>query len=121
VVLDHVLKDAARRAGRRRRGSGLTEVSLDDLGDATRHDLPSDPSPSPTSDARAAELLALARERLDERAWSVWYAVEVEGMASTDVAEWLDVTPSAVRGILLRARARLKQALARGRTGPPRT
>ncbi|MBX3465195.1 MAG: sigma-70 family RNA polymerase sigma factor [Planctomycetes bacterium] len=62
---------------------------------------------SPTSEARASEFAQLARAVLTDREHEAWELVELQGFTSEEAAVALDASAAAVRGLLLRARARL--------------
>lgn len=109
-ILDRVLVDLFRRHGAVKRrlppllsGSGEEaenpKWSLEAL-------VPSDTT-TPTSNARATELLELCRQHLSPREWEVWRRVEVDGLGADGTAQALGLTPSAVRSLMFRARAKL--------------
>lgn len=112
-ILDHVLVDECRRRGAAKRGANALAYSID--GDeGSRHTMHADlasPDPTPTSQARAHELVDLCRQLLAGREAEVWQLVEIEELSPADVARRLGSTPAAVRGVLFRARAKLLKAL----------
>ena len=105
----HVLANQRRSTGRRRRLDRRLEVTaptltpVPDPADvvAQRHDTP-----------LAAALASLAEDDRDLLLMRAW-----DGLAVTDIAALLDVTPNAGSVRLTKARARLATAL--GRTDPP--
>ncbi len=66
---------------------------------------------TPTSAARCSELQELAEGILKERELLAWQLVELKGYTAEEAGLALDMTGSAVRGLLLRGRARLAVAL----------
>jgi RNA polymerase sigma factor (sigma-70 family) len=107
-VLDRVLLDLHRGATTAKRGSHALPVGLDGQ---VEDSLPAS-DPTPTSEARAAELVEMCRRELTEREWQAWRLVELEGLESGTAALRIGTTGSAVRGLVLRARAKLIQAMA---------
>lgn len=128
AVLDCVINDECRHHGALKRRANAGAVSFDDEGsDATRAGAmatsPAANDPSPTSNARAAELLELCREHLEPHEWKVWQMAEVHGLKSPEIAEKLGLSASAVRGLLFRSRMRLVEILGEtlnGRESDPR-
>ncbi len=118
AVLDNVIKDALRRTRTRKRTADRPVFSMSALDPGLETATPACQQPSPTSLARVEELLARARDLLDEYSWQVWSAVEVGGVEPVEVARRLGITPSAARGVLSRARKRvfadLERTLRRG-------
>ena len=116
-VLDRVLLDGCRRHGAAKRGEGRRDASLDapaEGSDEAGSGLPEpvlSGEPTPTSNARASELIELCRRHLNDREWSVWSLIEVEGLDPGAAAERLDESPASVRGVLFRARAKLLKLL----------
>lgn len=121
TVLDGVAIDALRRVGAQKRGGGAALRSLEpgEAADTAGEGLPvSSREPTPTSDARASELVELCRKLLEPREWEVWRLMEQEGFDSLEVARLLGTTDSAVRGILRRARLHILRALAKQGDAP---
>ncbi len=112
-ILDRVMVDECRRRGALKRGANAACLTLDEEDDGS----PSmsvdraSPDPTPTSLARARELLDLCRRHLDRREAEVWQFIEVEGLSPAEAAARLGETPAAVRGVLFRARAKLVKVL----------
>ena len=115
TILDRTLADACRRYGSLKRQANAGTLSLD--GEDAGGRIPDHASrlasedPTPTSAARAAELIELCERLLDVREWEFWRLAEVEGLDSPDIARRCGVSDSAVRGVLFRARAKLVRAL----------
>ncbi len=111
-VTDNTMIDLLRRATTAKRGEGRNDLPL----------LPEegiDPAAqpgvrgfeSPTSSARCSELQTLAQKLLKAREFQAWQLVELKGYTSEEAGLALDASDSAVRGLLLRSRARLAMAL----------
>ncbi len=115
-VLDFALNDVLRRANAIKRGANVRTVSCDGGDDGETSSASAIPArdPTPTSNARVNELIELCRGHLDDREWRAWSRVELEGLDVAMVAAELGVTPSAVRGILFRARTKLMKVLDAG-------
>ncbi|MCC6669543.1 MAG: sigma-70 family RNA polymerase sigma factor [Planctomycetes bacterium] len=62
---------------------------------------------TPTSGARVGELMALAQRELTDREFKAWDLVEVQGYSAEEAGLAMRCSGSAVRGILLRSRAKL--------------
>ncbi len=116
AILDDVAVDTYRRLGASKRGGRVVARSYDrqDEVQDTRQGTVALPSRevTPTSNARARELLKLCQELLEPREWEVWRLCELEGLDSPAVAERLNTSDAAVRGVLHRARKRILRALA---------
>ncbi len=110
-LLDNVAVDTYRRHGAGKRGGGRMPASYDagDEGAKTGHGAPAVASmdTTPTSKVRAGELLERCRAALEPREWEIWHMAEVEGFDSLEIAERLNTTDSAARGVLRRARNKL--------------
>jgi RNA polymerase sigma factor (sigma-70 family) len=111
-VTDHAMVDLLRRATTSKRGEGRTPQPLT-LGEESdsRVQVEQGCFVSPTSAARCSELKSLAERVLQEREHLAWRLVELEGYTPSEAALALDASDSAVRGLLLRSRARLAVAL----------
>lgn len=114
TLLDRVIADACRRHGAVKRGANVRRVD----GDPSDMTALQASDPSPTGLARASELEALCRQHLSEREWEAFRLVQCDGLSAVEAAERLGSTDSAVRGLLLRARARLIKLLADPREPP---
>jgi len=117
TILRRVVVDEVRRQRAIKRGANARTVSFDEgdgLGAPMASPHPSADDPSPTSNARAAELLALCRRELSEEEWKVWDLVEGRGLSSKEAGELLGSSPAAVRGVLFRAKRRLLEILGEG-------
>jgi RNA polymerase sigma factor (sigma-70 family) len=113
TVLERTLVDMGRRLTARKRGGGRRRVELTPTGGEAPGGIEvlSGQDTTPTSSARARELLELARRVLSDREHEAWHLLEVEGLDSVEAATRLGVSPSAVRGLLFRAQARLIRTL----------
>ena len=115
TILDRTLADACRRHGSLKRQANAGALSLDgEEAGGLIPDLASrlaSEDPTPTSAARAAELIEFCERLLDPREWEFWRLSEVEGLDGPDIARRCGVSDSAVRGVLFRARAKLVRAL----------
>ncbi|MEW6073053.1 MAG: sigma-70 family RNA polymerase sigma factor [Planctomycetota bacterium] len=107
TILDRALKDACRRHGTLKRGGWLRRAPAANGEEDGALERCASCEPTPTSEARHHELLELARTRLDEREWEVWFATEVEGRRSQEIEARSGVPASTVRTILSRAREKL--------------
>ncbi len=116
VLLDRTMHDLARRAGALKRKTLLRMRSLDDRGPGgerpSTQPLADERDPTPTSNARAAELDDLCRELLDKREWGIWRMARHDGLDSTEIAARLGMSAAAVRGVLLRVKKKLVKGLA---------
>lgn len=111
-VTDNMMIDLMRRAMTTKRGEGRNDLPLppeDGYGLAAQSG--SRGFASPTSSARCSELEALAEKLLKGREFQAWRLVELKGYAAEEAGLALHATDSAVRGLLLRSRARLAVAL----------
>jgi RNA polymerase sigma factor (sigma-70 family) len=110
VVLERTLVDTARRLGAQKRATEGQAVELESLAHDDRRrgerGLVS-PEATPTSRARASELIQESRAQLDDNEWDVWRMVELDGIAQVEVAGLTGSTLAAVRGTLFRAREKL--------------
>ncbi len=108
TIADRTLVDLARTHKARKRGGAHNTHSLQP--DDEAHSVPRPQQhheESPTSHARANELEQLARDTLSPREHAAWDLVELQGFTGDEAALALHCTASAVRGLLLRARAKL--------------
>jgi RNA polymerase sigma factor (sigma-70 family) len=110
-ILDCEVTDQARRHGAQKRGANRVQTIHGD-GDP-RGLLPGHAAPeTPTGQARASEILGIARTHLSPREYEAWDLVELQQFTADEAALALDCTAAAVRGLLLRGRARLIVRLA---------
>lgn len=105
ILLDRTLKDACRRHGALKRGSFEKEMALDEHGGGEKYE--GSPQPTPTSQARFQELMAMAQDCLDSREWQVWTLTAVDGLTSRETGRRLDIPASTVRNIGGSARNKL--------------
>lgn len=121
AILDDMAVDAYRRFGAAKRGGAAALHSYDQHAevDETHGGAATIASreSTPTSDARASELLELCRTVLEPREWEVWRLFELEGLDSAAVAQRLGTSDAAVRGIFRRSRLRILRALAKKEGG----
>jgi DNA-directed RNA polymerase specialized sigma24 family protein len=112
-ILERTLADGYRRLGAHRRGLSLA-LRAGGAPSRSRHEPDHIPATdaTPTSSARAAELLDLCRKTLDEEEWEVWRATEILGLDSLAIAGHIGKSASAARSILHRARMKLLRVLA---------
>lgn len=115
VVLDRTIVDMRRRFDSKKRGTLAESKGLGVSGDGLwlGELLPAD-DPTPTASASAEDLVALARRLLSEREWHIWRSIDVEGSTPIELARELGESPAAIRGVLHRARERLKPFLSSG-------
>ena len=112
-LVDSTLVDLLRRASAQKRGAGKAGDAFDTAADALRRRIPGQASLTHASvHARAAEFEAMAEHVLGEKEAKVWRWVVLEGYTSEEAALGLGGTAASVRGILLRSRRKLQQALA---------
>lgn len=104
TVLDRVVLDACRRTSAAKRDHGPRALDADGAGAAAA-------GSTPTSAARAEELLALCCAVLAPRDWELWRWIELDGLRSEDVAQRTGTTAAAVRSRMRRIRARLLREL----------
>jgi RNA polymerase sigma factor (sigma-70 family) len=116
MVLERVMIDLVRRSTAAKRDGGAQQALADaEAANGIGSALSSLPArePTPTSHARVGELVELCRSVLSAEEWTVWNAVEVQGLDTETVVQRLDRSPSAIRGLLFRARKKLFLALER--------
>jgi DNA-directed RNA polymerase specialized sigma24 family protein len=107
-IADRVLISLMRDGRAQKRGEGreCEGLSTENVRQVTlRPGLSSEPTP--TSVARTNEDQGRLQLLLSEEQYTVFHDIEVRGLTAEDVSLVLDKTPSAVRGILRRARLRL--------------
>ena len=118
-IADREVIDLARRHRAKKRGDGgAAELSTGfDAAGAAR---PGCSTPeTPTSRARVVELSALARQELNPREFEAWEMVEMRDYTPEEAGLAMRCSGSAVRGLLMRARARLVARLAHDRRTVP--
>lgn len=108
AICDHTMVDLVRRSTALKRGQGARELSLESEGEVGTYRKPNLGSEeTPTSRARVSELEAIAREELSDREYQVWDLVEMRDYSAPEAGLAMDTSDSAVRGLLLRGRAKL--------------
>jgi RNA polymerase sigma factor (sigma-70 family) len=112
-LADCTLTDLQRfQSARKRGGANLDPQGIDSRADREALRLPgASPEPTPTHDLRAAEIRSLAGSVLSERERQIWTWVALDGYTAQEVAFGLSTTSSSVRGVLLRSRKKLQDAL----------
>ena len=110
-ILDRVLADGYRRLGAHKRGRNEA-FARENAGpeDPSWRRLAAGEESTPTSSARAAEMLGMCRRVLDPEEWEVWRLTEILGLESQAVGERVGKSSSAARSILHRARTKLLRA-----------
>lgn len=114
-VLDNTLVDMARREASLKRGGGHARVDLAAPDSSRGLERVAADDTTPTSHACSRDFIEWARGALTEREFEIWFALEMEGRDSGEVARALDVTGSSVRGVLFRAQRKLMTSLERFR------
>lgn len=112
AFVDHVMGDLVRRDTTQKNGGGrrdLTIGSAEHTGDLAIDPPAGDPTPS--HDAQWAEVLAVAKERLSETEFRVWWMKVVERRTSFEIGEVLNMSASTVRNASARAVTALARAL----------
>lgn len=111
-ILRKVEIDLVRRRSAAKRGKGLSPKGgvpgADDEASAGNF---AAPDPTPTSDARMAEMVALCESTLDADAWRAFRLCVLDGLSKAECARRLGLSEAAVRSIIHRARQKLIQAL----------
>jgi RNA polymerase sigma factor (sigma-70 family) len=113
-IADRTMVDLVRGLRAGKRGGGRTARSLE-----TAIEHRASPSPgrsgieTPTSHARSSELLQIAEHELSERELTAWELVEIDGYSADEAGLAMRCSGSAIRGLLLRSRARLIARLGR--------
>ena len=116
-IADRTMIDLARIQRAAKRGDG--EQTLRTTWD--RHGGPRPGIPAvqtPTSQARCSELEAIARAALSEREFHAWDLVEIQGFPAEEAGLAMRCSGAAIRGLLLRGRAKLVSRV--GRDNDPR-
>ncbi len=117
-IVDGEVLDVFRRGMAAKRGGGWRRLRADNMleGDEVAVELLS-AEPTPTSEVRYRETCDRFRAALNDREWQLLEAVSIQGMSSEEVAAVHGTTAAAIRGVLLRARAKVitAEALAQAR------
>jgi len=112
-IVDKTLKDASRHDKADKRGGGLPKKPLS-LEDERAGPLPlHSRETTPTEHARLSEQCEIAQGLLTPEEFEVWCWRDLEGYSSVEISAWVGKTPAAVRGILYRARDRLREQIGR--------
>jgi len=111
-VVDHAVKDLARRSGAQKRDPGDAACGLPAADMETGAvPLASSREPTPTSVARGEELLELARRVLTDDEFQAWHRWDYLGYSGAEVARFLGRSESGARGLVFRARSKLRELL----------
>ena len=111
-ICDHTMVDLVRHSTAVKRGQGATVQSLEEDGMGAGYRKPSRATEeTPTSRARVSELEAIAKNELSEREFEAWELVEMRDYTAPEAGLAMDTSDSAVRGLLLRGRAKLVMRL----------
>ena len=112
-IIDSTVTDLVRILDAKKRGGGEEPEALAELSGERKIKNPGQPTqiPTPSAEARVTEFEMMAREVLTEREFTVWRWVVVENYSSVDVALALGCSSAAVRSLLLRSRAKLRDQL----------
>ena len=112
TILDRTLHDMARRMNSAKRAEPAA-ASPAEGGPRSIDRAVVEPSrdPTPSSDARAAELRTLVEAILDDREREIWRWSHEEELDSSEIAARLGTTSETVRGVLFRARRKLAARL----------
>jgi len=111
AILDSAVLDLVRRQGAVRRGGGERVGSMQSQGDRTSSLRVPDAAPTPTSEARAAEVAARIEALLPPREFVVWRLRHNAGLDFPEIGRRLDISADAARALHGRARARLAREL----------
>jgi RNA polymerase sigma factor (sigma-70 family) len=112
TISDATLVDLVRQRTRQKRGGDqpLGELQTADLAGA-----PGSPGgalrSTPSAKLRRNEFVEIARKTLTEREFTVWAWVAVGGYSIEEAALGQDTSTSAIRGLMLRSRHKLKEVL----------
>jgi len=110
-VLDQHVTDLIRRQMAAKRGGGNRQVSIHPSDSQTSPVAVLARTPTPSEDASAKELIALAKKRLPAQQYDVWYGVHVRSETPAELAIQMGRTPSAIRGLLKRAHEKLAECI----------
>ena len=115
TVADRCMVDLLRKQGARKRGEGRDGDPLDTRAASHAIRSPGLPDPeTPTSRARSSEFLTIACEELNGREFLAWDLVEMQGYTAEEAGVAMGDqggSGSSVRGLLMRARAKLVKRL----------
>jgi len=112
-IVHHRALDRLNNARAQKRGANESLHSLDlGIGGTALGDTLTSDDTSPTSSARFEDLVALCWRVLTRRERQVWQLVEIEGRTAAEAAEMLEMSDSAARSLIHRAREKLIRALA---------
>lgn len=111
-VADNTVIDLVRRQRALKRGEGQEEVPLVPGEEPGILAGPRE-FETPTSSARRSELRDIALRELGNREFLAWDLVEIQGYTAGEAGLAMNISASAVRGLLMRARAKLVLVLRR--------
>jgi len=112
-VADNTAIDLVRRQRAIKRGEGQAEVPLVP-GEEPGILAGGREFETPTSSARRSELREIAARELNQREYLAWDLVEIQTYTASEAGLAMDISGAAVRGLLMRARAKLVLALRHG-------
>jgi RNA polymerase sigma-70 factor (ECF subfamily) len=98
---------AFNRVHRDRRRGELLEARSAEIG-YSREEAADGADATDGNGARLADLVRFFLDELPERQRAVFELIDLRGMNSTDAADRLDITPSTARGLLMKARHRIR-------------
>jgi len=111
TLTDRTMVDMLRSASAKKRSDGAPLRDLDTQAERQARIRPGlSGEATPTSRARISELQEIAHEVLTEREFGAWELVELQDYSASEAGLALDCSGSAVRGLLLRSRAKLMLA-----------
>lgn len=113
-ILDRKIVDLVRRVTAQKRGNGAVDRLATGFDAPDRGGLLRAAPETPTGKARFSEFVERARGLLPPDDFDVWYRIEILSHSSDEVAASVGRTDSAVRGTLMRSRAKIAAALAQG-------
>ena len=116
-IVDRQVIDLARRQKAQKRDAGPSQRLATGFESLDRGGIGGPVIATPTGQARTSELMHIVDEELTGREREAWDLVERQGYTAAEAGMALRATPSAVRGLLLRGRAKLIARLGDSRGG----
>jgi len=118
-LADSTLTDLYRRKEAKKRGAGKNPGALNTRAERDARAMPgATPQQTPSQVAQLHEFERVARTVLTERELKVWTWTFLLGYTSEETAFGLSTTSSAVRGVLLRSKSKMEDALRKHRGDP---